>query len=56
MGGVAGSIHHLLFTLQLPAISASNLWGAPGVATSWYMAHMDSNSVIFFCADALAIS
>src|SRR5437016_5576348 len=47
MGGLLGSIHSLVFVVQLPAKLASCLCGSPGVASFLYVSIMACGSICF---------
>src|SRR5512135_3474017 len=49
MGGVSGSIHDLVFVVQLPSRPASTLCGAPGVPTFLYISIMARMSILPSC-------
>src|SRR5207244_12632613 len=57
MGGLSGSIHSLVFVVQLPARLANNLCGSPGVASVLYASLIARGSACFrdFLSFAVAV-
>src|SRR6266498_706015 len=56
VGGLSGSIHSLVFVVQLPAKLANNLCGSPGAPSFLYSSIIACGSICFSCFFSLAIT